>query len=77
MSKATSRQSATADYVLLLRRRPMLRVQVVEEKGMQCYKDNYPVSTLMMNEGRCDLCVFVCVCVCTRVRARERVCVLG
>ena len=38
------------DGVLLLRRRPVLKCQMVEEKGTLCYKDNYPVSVSMMNE---------------------------
>ena len=39
------------DGVLLLRRKPMLRCQVVEEKGTQCYKDNYPQASAMMSES--------------------------
>ncbi len=39
------------DGVLLLRRRPMIKCQMVEEKGTLCYKDNYTESSRMMNES--------------------------
>eukprot|EP00960_Hanusia_phi_P069522 767109-Hanusia_phi.AAC.3 len=39
------------DGVLLLRRRPMIKVQMVEEKGVNCYKDNYSEASKMMNES--------------------------
>ncbi|KAJ1489262.1 dynein heavy chain and region D6 of dynein motor-domain-containing protein, partial [Baffinella frigidus] len=38
------------DGVLLLRRRTMIKCNVVEEKGTLCYKDNYSDASKMMNE---------------------------
>ena len=53
------------DGVLLLRRRSMLKCQMVEEKGVNCYKDNYGESTKMMSESS-----FL-----SDLQVRERVCV--
>jgi dynein heavy chain len=39
------------DGVLLLRRKPLPKCQMVEEKGTLCYKDNYAESTKMMAES--------------------------